>query len=530
MNVILAVVNDEVQRAELGDALERRYSADYQIVTVPGRPDPEAILAGIGTIAVALAPIRSEEFAALIAVRNSHPSPRRIAVVEVGDVSVAADLSRALTLSQVDYYVGQPWASPEEELYPVVGEALRAWSNDQQQRFAKATVVDAPGSGRGEQLVGWLGRNGVAAGFHRSDSVEGQDLRAGPLADLQLPSALLWDGRRLGNPTEVELAEALGAGTRPERDLYDVAIVGAGPAGLAAAVYSASEGLHAVVIEEYAVGGQAGMSAKIRNYLGFPWGVRGADLAAQASRQAEQLGAEFVVARRAVDLRVDGDEQVLTLTGDNIVRCSCVILAGGVNYRRLGVPSVDGLIGHGVFYGAAASEAQTMGGLRVFVLGGGNSAGQAAAQLADAGAEVTVLIRSDSLTKSMSDYLVQQLEGTPNVTVRPRSQVTGALGQHQLAGLVLSDVADGSSTTVHADALFVFIGARPHTEWLNRAVELDAIGFIVTGREGVSWLETSIPGVYAAGDIRAGSIKRVAAAVGEGSTAAMLVRERLTVT
>ena len=211
MNVILAVVSDEVQRAELADALERRYSADYQIVTVPGRPDPEAILAGIGTIAVALAPIRSEEFAALIAVRNSHPSARRIAMVEVGDVSVAADLSRALTLSQVDYYVGQPWASPEEELYPVVGEALRAWSNDQQQRFAKATVVDAPGSGRGEQLVGWLGRNGVAAGFHRSDSVEGQDLRVGPLADLELPSALLWDGRRLGNPTEVELAEALGA-------------------------------------------------------------------------------------------------------------------------------------------------------------------------------------------------------------------------------------------------------------------------------------------------------------------------------
>jgi thioredoxin reductase (NADPH) len=319
-------------------------------------------LAGLGPIAVALAPIRSEEFAALIAVRNSHPAARRIAVVDVGDVSVAADLSRALTLSQVDYYVGQPWASPEEELYPVVGEALRAWAYDEQPRFAKATVVDTPGSGRGEQLVGWLGRNGVAAGFHSSDSAEGQDLRAGPLAGLQLPSALLWDGRRLGNPAEVELAEELGARTRPERDLYDVAIVGAGPAGLAAGVYSASEGLHAVVIEEYAVGGQAGTSAKIRNYLGFPWGVRGADLAAQASRQAEQMGAEFVVARRAVDLRVDGDERVLTLTGDDTVRCSCVVLAGGVSYRRLGVTSVDGLIGHGVFYGAAASEAQTMGG------------------------------------------------------------------------------------------------------------------------------------------------------------------------
>ena len=530
MNVILAVVSDEVQRAELADALERRYSADYQIVTVPGRPDPEAILAGIGTIAVALAPIRSEEFAALIVVRNSHPSARRIAVVEVGDVSVAADLSRALTLSQVDYYVGQPWASPEEELYPVVGEALRAWSNDQQQRFAKATVVDAPGSGRGEQLVGWLGRNGVAAGFHRSDSVEGQDLRAGPSPTSSCRPRCSGTGAGSGTQQRLSLPRRSAHVRGPERDLYDVAIVGAGPAGLAAAVYSASEGLHAVVIEEYAVGGQAGMSAKIRNYLGFPWGVRGADLAAQASRQAEQLGAEFVVARRAVDLRVDGDEQVLTLTGDNIVRCSCVILAGGVSYRRLDVPSVDGLIGHGVFYGAAASEAQTMGGLRVFVLGGGNSAGQAAAQLADAGAEVTVLIRSDSLTKGMSDYLVQQLEGTPNVTVRPRSQVTGALGQHQLAGLVLSDVADGSSTTVHADALFVFIGARPHTEWLNHVVELDAIGFIVTGREGASWLETSIPGVYAAGDIRAGSIKRVAAAVGEGSTAAMLVRERLTLT
>jgi thioredoxin reductase (NADPH) len=274
------------------------------------------------------------------------------------------------------------------------------------------------------------------------------------------------------------------------------------------------------------VGGQAGTSDRIRNYLGFPWGIRGADLAAQAGQQAEQLGAEILVTRDAASLAVDGDDRVLTLSSGDPVRARCVLLAGGVTYRRTGVATVDALIGRGVFYGAAAGEAASMGGLRVAILGGGNSAGQAAAHLAAAGAAVTVLIRGDSLGKSMSDYLVQQLEGTPGVTIRTRVQLADALGDDRLTALVL-DEAGGGQLVLESDALFVFIGARPHTDSLAGVVDLDDHGFVLTGRDGAAWLETSVPGVYAAGDIRAGSIKRVAAAVGEGSTAAMLAREHL---
>ena len=293
-STVLVVCTDASRREDLASTLRRRYEADHAVaVMTAAQATPESI-AGLGAVSVALAPIGTDDFDALALVAQHHPAARRIAVVSVGDTGVREQLGRALTLGRVDYFVGHPWATPDEELHPVIGEALRTWSRAQLVQLDKVTVVDVVHGGRGQQLVTWLNRNTVAARFCLADSPEGSRLLEGPMAGADLPAALLWDGRVLADLEESVLAEALGAGTRPQLDSYDVAIVGAGPAGLASAVYAASEGLRTVVIEGSALGGQAGTSAKIRNYLGFLWGVTGADLASRAASQAEQLGAELV--------------------------------------------------------------------------------------------------------------------------------------------------------------------------------------------------------------------------------------------
>lgn len=524
---IVVIASEPSTRVELAGAIERRFGADYRVISLGGPDLSRDSLAACGAIAIALAPIGTRDFAALAHVGSLQPTARRVAVVGVGDTTVARALSQALTLGHVDYYVGFPWASLEEELYPVISESLRIWADEQKLQFEKATIVAEPARTRGVTLSKLLSSNGVTNRLVECDSPEGVELLAGPLAGVGLPAVRLWDGRTLDRPTESELAAALGAHTSPASPEYDVAIVGAGPAGVAAAIYASSEGLRTVSVEANAVGGQAGTSAHIRNYLGFPWGVRGADLARFAGRQSEQLGAETVVTRTVTSLSRDGAQHVLTLSNGAMIRARCVILAGGVQYQMCGVESVDALIGHGVFYGAAAGEAAAMSGLNVAILGGGNSAGQAAARLAADGANVTVLIRGESIHKSMSDYLVTKLEGTPTISVRTGVSVVDALGDGQLTGLVL---ADSSSRPLHleADALFIFIGARPSTAWLRGVVDLDDHGFILTGRSGAPWLATSVAGVFAAGDIRSGSIKRVAAAVGEGSTASMMSRDYVT--
>lgn len=548
MPVILAVSTDGALRGAFEDVLRRRYAADYSVVVVD---HPAAALRRLGSqrdageqVALLIAPFRMADRdgrSFLMEAHVLHPGARRVLVLDVGDVTVADQVSQALTLNQLDSYFGQPWASPEEEVYPVVGDALRGWAREHQPRYEKAVIVDTPNGSRGVQLRGWLERNTVATTLLAADSARGGAVLAehGVAAD-RLPVAVLYDGTVLVDPAEAELAEALGAHTRPARASYDLVIVGAGPAGLAAAVYAGSEGLRAAVIEGEALGGQAGNSAKIRNYLGFHWGVSGAELTERASRQAEQLGAETIVARSAAGLSAQGPDRIVTLSNGDELAAACVVIAGGVKYRRLGVPTVDALVGAGVFYGAAPSEARSMGGLDVYVLGAGNSAGQAATHLASSGARVTVLVRGGSLAASMSDYLVRELEAAPNISVLFGTEVVGAGAGARLDHLVLLDREVGSTTNVRADALFVFIGARPHTDWLDGAVAVDRDGFLLTGRDLIerqpaswplerapSWLETSMPGVFAAGDIRFGSIKRVAAAVGEGSTAAMLVREQL---
>lgn len=532
--IIVAVPNDET-RAAVVDALERRYRADYDVIgmaALSALPDLIGKLTRDGrVVALAIAPIDAASDPCWAAVTAHYPTARRIALLAVGDTSAATSLTRALTLNTIDYYFGHPWATPEEELYPVTGEALRVWSRDEQLHYDKATIVDTPTGRRGPELESWLSRNGVAATFHPTTSPTGSTLISGPLAGIPLPAVLLYNGQVLGDPAYDVLAESLGAHTRPADARYDLTIVGAGPAGLAAAAHAAAEGLRTLIIEQFAVGGQASTSPKIRNYLGFRWGISGRDLAADASHQAEQLGAEFVISRAATRLTTDGDDHLVTLANGSVARSGSVMLAGGVAYRQLGVASVDGMVGRGVFYGAGWSEIADMGGRRVFVLGAGNSAGQAACALANAGADVTMLVRGDSLGATMSDYLVQQVTATPSIAVRTGTQVLDAVGTHQLDCLIVCN--SNGTTQIAADALFIFIGARPHTQWLAGTILLDAKGFILTGRDlppnhTAAWLETSTAGVFAAGDIRHGSIKRVAAAVGEGTTAATLAHNHLT--
>jgi thioredoxin reductase (NADPH) len=352
----------------------------------------------------------------------------------------------------------------------------------------------------------------------------------------------MFDGRVLADPSNSELAEAIGVSTKPGSGRYDVTVIGAGPAGLAAAVYGASEGLSTVVVEPEAIGGQAGTSSLIRNYLGFPSGVSGGDLAVRAYAQAWSFGAEYVYGNPATSLRPDGPELVVTVADGTEIRSGAVVVASGMAYRRLGIAELDALTGVGVFYGAAASEAKAVQGSEVFVVGGANSAGQAAVHLAKYAAQVTVLVRGRSLADSMSEYLIREIDAAPNIAVRCRVAVTGGAGQNRLESLTLTDLESGVAETVGAAALFVLIGAEPRTQWLPDAVRRDQSGFVVTGpdlledgRPAGDWplrrlpmfLESSLPGVFAVGDVRYGSVKRVASAVGEGSIAIRLVHDYL---
>ncbi len=403
----------------------------------------------------------------------------------------------------------------------------------------------ALGPALGTELRDLLGRNGVAYGFYDADSEEGRSILrdAGLLEAPRLPVAVVFGGRVLQDPGNREVAEALGVRSRPSADECDLVVVGAGPAGLGAAVYGSSEGLGTVVLEREALGGQAGQSTMIHNYLGFPAGVSGAELAYRAYEQAWQFGAEFLFANEATSLRSDEDGvHVLGLVDGSSLRARAVILAMGVTYRRIGVPRLEDYRGAGVFYGSVSSEARSLADMDVYIVGGGNSAGQAALHLAKYARYVTLVTRGEALADSMSQYLLHILENEARVRVRSRTYIVDGDGDARLRQLTLEDRDSGARTTVPADALFVMIGADPHTDWLPDAVARDAGGFVLTGPDILAaglplpWplerlplgLETSVPGVFAAGDVRADSVKRVASAVGEGAVAVRLAQQHLT--
>jgi thioredoxin reductase (NADPH) len=429
-------------------------------------------------------------------------------------------------------------------LYLPVTEFLAAWSTKQAPTAEAVQIVGQPWEARAHRVRDVLARGGLPYGFYDAATPEGKRvLESAGIRDARLPVArFTFSGQVLEDPSTADVYEALGFPTTTSRDNCDVAVVGAGPAGLTAAVYAASEGLDTLVIEPEVPGGQAGTSSLIRNYLGFPRGVSGEDLTNRAVEQAWFFGADFVLAQQVTALRAEGGERVISMSDGKEVRARTVVLASGVHWRKLDIPELDRLLGAGVFYGAGMGEARALAGEVVYVVGAGNSAGQAAVHLAEHAKSVTLLVRGGSLGASMSDYLVQRIRSTPNIGIRLYSQVTAVQGSSRLEALTIEDSQAGATHTEVAAALFILIGAAPHTNWLGDAVRRDEQGYLITGHDllvdgksPAGWplqrppllQETSLPGVFAAGDVRHRAVKRVASAVGSGAVAIQLVHQYL---
>jgi thioredoxin reductase (NADPH) len=545
---VVLLADGSQTRGRVEEELCKRYGADYRVITTGSVQEALEALAklrdGQSQVSLVLAGqwLQDATGTELLArVRQLDPAARRVLLITWGDRASMNAVVQATVLGHLDAFVVRPGTPPDEVFHRSVTEQLGEWARSNLPGIEVVRVVGEEWASRSHELRELLGRNGVPFSFYPADSPEGQRLlEQGP--GKALPTVVMFDGRVLADPSNAEVAEALGVLTKPGRGRYDVSVIGAGPASLAAAVYGASEGLSTVVVEPEAIGGQAGTSSLIRNYLGFPSGVSGADLAVRAYGQAWSFGAEYVYGNPAISLRPEGSELVVTVADGTEVRSRAVVVASGMAYRRLGIPALDALTGAGVFYGAAASEAKAVQGSDVFVVGGANSAGQAAVHLAKYAAQVTLLVRGRSLADSMSEYLIREIDAAPNIAVRCRVAVTGGAGQNRLESLTLTDLESSAAETVGAGALFVLIGAEPRTQWLPDTVHRDQSGFVITGtdllddgRPARDWplrrlpmfLESSVPGVFAVGDVRYGSVKRVASAVGEGSTAIRLVHDYL---
>jgi len=472
----------------------------------------------------------------LVQARELVPEAKRVLLTAYADTEAAI---QAINEVSLDYYLLKPWDPPEEQLFPVVEDLLTTWEAGAALESGGVRVIGHRFSKHSHDVRDFLARNRVPARWLDVErDGEARELLkvAGVDAD-GLPVALLEDGSILEHPTTLELAERLGISAQPAGDHYDLVIVGGGPAGLAAAVYGASEGLRTVMIEREAPGGQAGQSSRIENYLGFPAGLSGSDLARRATDQARRLGAELLTVQEAVALQVEGSGRLVQLTGGGVLSANTVLVASGVSYRQLNAPGFAELTGAGVYYGAALIEARACEDQHVVVIGGANSAGQAAVYFSGYAGRVTMLVRADSLTKSMSHYLIEQIAALANIEVRTGAQAVAAEGEDGHLRALRIRAADGSETVEEVDACFVFIGAAPRTDWLEGVVARDERGFILAGADvrAHGWplarepyvLETSVPGVFVAGDVRTRSIKRVASAVGEGSMAVSLIHEYL---
>jgi thioredoxin reductase (NADPH) len=544
---IHVVHDDESVRRRLGRDLAPRFGADYAIAIHERGEDAIAALRGDAAegrrVAVVLGGVGSAPGGAqLLAVTHDlHPHARRVLLVPRGAWREEHPAVAALRSGRADAYVFVPWGPRERWLYLPVTEVLADWEASQKPTFEAVQVVGEEWEPRTHELRDVLSRAGLPVGFYEAGSAEARELlRERGVDATALPVLVFPRGGAAVDPSIERIATALGFATEPDNDRCDLVIVGAGPAGLAAAVYAASEGLSTAVVECAVPGGQAGTSARIRNYLGFPNGISGRDLASRALEQAWFFGARIVLSRAVTGLRADGADRIVRLAGGHELAARTVVVATGVTWHRLGVPSLEALQGAGVFYGAPTADSVAVEGASVFVVGGGNSAGQAAVHLARSAASVTLVVRGDRLDATMSEYLVSEVDTTPNVRVRLRTEVIGGGGDARLTSLVLRDNATGASEEVGADALHVLIGTRPETRWLDGVVARDERGYVLTGRDLASqrehaWplerppllLETSLPGVFAAGDVRHGSVKRVASAVGAGSIAVQLVHLRL---
>jgi thioredoxin reductase (NADPH) len=469
-----------------------------------------------------------------------YPGARRVLLTAYADTNAAIE---AINIVDLDHYLLKPWDPPEEKLYPVVDALLDAWLASDHRPVPETKVVGHRWSARSSEVREFLARNQVPYRWYQADEPEGQRLLAAAGADGRaLPVVITPDGEPMVEPSDTELASRVGLATTPAKDFYDLIVIGGGPAGLGAAVYGASEGLRTVLVERTATGGQAGQSSRIENYLGFPDGVSGAQLTDRARRQATKFGAEVLTTRDVVRLEVCGSARRVTFADGASIDAHTVILATGVSYRQLNAPGLDGLTGRGVYYGSALTEATACLGQDIYIVGGANSAGQAAVYLSRHAKSVTILVRGSSLERSMSYYLIKQIADIPNIAVRTCTEVIAAEGEDHLERLSLRNTADGSTEMAEAQMLFLFIGAAPLTDWLDGVVARDPRGFVIAGPDlsvggerPPGWdldrmpyhLETSVPGVFVAGDARAESAKRVASAVGEGALAVMLVHRYL---
>ena len=471
----------------------------------------------------------------LVKARTLVPDAKRVLLTAYADTEAAI---AAINDVALDYYLLKPWDPPEEQLFPVVEDLLTTWESGAALEAGGVRVIGHRFSRDSHDIRDFLARNRVPARWLdiERDGEARELLQVAGVSPDRLPVALLEDGSVLERPTVLELAERLGVAGRPASDHYDLVIVGGGPAGLAAAVYGASEGLRTVMVEREAPGGQAGQSSRIENYLGFPAGLSGSDLARRATDQARRLGAELLSVQDAVALHVEGSGRIVELSGGGTLSANCVLVASGVAYRQLDTPGFAELTGAGVYYGAAMTEARSCADQHVVIIGGANSAGQAAVYFSGYAGQVTMLVRSP-LEKSMSHYLIEQIAKLPQITVRTGSQALAAEGEDGHLQRLRVRHSDGAEELLDADACFVFIGASPRTDWLDGVVARDGRGFILAGADAqaAGWplkrdphlLETSVPGVFVAGDVRARSIKRVASAVGEGSMAVSLVHQYL---
>jgi thioredoxin reductase (NADPH) len=544
---ILTVDDDPLVSAAITRDLTGQYGEDYRIVSTTSGPEALAVLARIALRGEQVALIAADQrmprmtgIELLGEARDHAPAAKLLLLTAYADTEVAI---QAINDIGLDYYLLKPWDPPQERLYPILDDLLGDWRQANPDHTADVRVVGHRWSDRSHDIKMFLTRNHVPYSWYDIER-DAEAKRLGDLASAtppDLPLVLIPGGDTLKSPSALQVAGALGLHTTAQQPLYDVCIVGGGPAGLAAAVYAASEGLSTVIVEREAPGGQAGQSAAIENYLGFPKGLSGSDLAQRALAQVTRFGAELVLARDVTGFDVRGPVRAVTFGNPGEIEARALIVATGVSYRRLAAAGLDELTGRGVYYGANASEAGQCQGEEVYVVGAANSAGQAALNLSRFAKRVVLLVRAESLVNTMSQYLIARLAAAPNITVRYCSEVRGAAGDGHLETITLTDPVTGATEQVSASWLFIFIGGTPRTEWLGPDVVRDDKGFLVTGQDlvafdpGQPWpltrppyaLETSVPGVFAAGDVRLDSMKRVASAVGEGAMSVYLVHRYL---
>ncbi len=547
--VILAVDDDiSVLEAVIQD-LRRKYGADYRILRAGSGQAAldtcQQLVKRGDVVALILSDQRMPGMTGvtlLERVQAIYPDAKRALLTAYADTEAAI---QAINSARIHYYLTKPWDPPEQRLYPVLDDLLETWNKGYQPRFEGLQVVGPRWSARDHQVRDFLSRNQIPFKWLDPEKGEGalELLTRYSLSDDCLPAVLFADGSSLSQPSIAELAARVGLKTEAKSDYYDLVVIGGGPAGLAAAVYGASEGLCVLLVEPDAPGGQAGSSSRIENYLGFPSGVTGEDLARRAATQALRFGTEFIT-QCAASIRSQDHYHHVKLGDGREVSCRVALIAVGVHWRRLDVPGVERLTGAGVYYGAAVSEAPTCRDEELFIVGGANSAGQAAMHFAKYARKVTMLVRGPSLAASMSKYLIDQIAGTSNIEVQTHSEVIEAFGEERLEALMIRAGEEGQQTEhrVNASSLFIFIGAAPRTAWLPDTICRDSKGFVLSGRDLVvdgklpkSWteqrdpylLETSIPGIFVAGDVRQGSVKRVASSVGEGSISVQFMHEYL---